>query len=58
VTIGGVPAAVTFAGLASGYAGLYRVDLVIQDAAPKGNASPLLLSIGGSAANPVTIPVN
>jgi uncharacterized protein (TIGR03437 family) len=58
VTIGGVPAAVTFSGLAAGYVGVYRVDIIIPDAAPKGNASLLLLSVSGSAANPLTIPVD
>jgi uncharacterized protein (TIGR03437 family) len=47
---------VTFSGLAAGYAGVYRVDIMIPGA-PKGT-TPLQLSIGGAVANDVTIPVN
>jgi uncharacterized protein (TIGR03437 family) len=57
VSVGGVPAMVTFSGLAAGYAGVYRVDIIIPDATSKG-ATPLQLSIGDAVANDVTIPVN
>jgi|SRR5690349_15684751 uncharacterized protein (TIGR03437 family) len=57
VRVGGVFADVRFSGLVPGYAGVYRVEIGIPDAAPKGIV-PLLLSIRGTAANPVTLPVN
>jgi uncharacterized protein (TIGR03437 family) len=57
VTIAGLPTVVRFSGLAAGYAGVYRVDIDIPDGAPKGGV-PLRLSIGGIAANPVSLPVN
>jgi uncharacterized protein (TIGR03437 family) len=50
VTIGGVSSAVRFSGLGPGYAGVYRVDIDIPDAAWDGNL-PLLLSTGGTVAN-------
>jgi uncharacterized protein (TIGR03437 family) len=49
-----VAAAVTFSGLAAGYVGVYRVDIVVPDAALKATAS-FFLSIGGTAANAVSL---
>jgi uncharacterized protein (TIGR03437 family) len=57
VTIGGIPAVVSFAGLVPGFVGLYQVNAQIPGAAPEGNAIPVILSIGGAAANPVTIAI-
>lgn len=57
VTIGGVPAAVSFSGLAPGFVGLYQVDIEIPQGAPAGNAVPLVLSIGGARSNTVTIAI-
>jgi uncharacterized protein (TIGR03437 family) len=54
VNVGGTPAVVTFSGLVVGYAGVYRVDIVVPAAMPKGTA-PLFLSIGGIAANAVSL---
>ena len=56
VTIGGRPAAVTFSGLAPGFAGLYQVNVTVPADAPAGN-QPLELSIGGEAAQASSIPV-
>jgi uncharacterized protein (TIGR03437 family) len=57
VTIGGVEANVNFSGLAPGYVGLYQVNIQIPDAAPSGDAVPVILSIGGATANTATIAV-
>ena len=57
VTIGGVPATVSFAGLAPGFVGLYQVNVEVPEAAPSGSAVPVVLSIGGAASNTVTIAV-
>ena len=47
VTIGGQNAAVTFSGLAPGYAGLYQVNAVIPVGLPANNATPITMTIGG-----------
>lgn len=57
ITIGGVAAAPVFSGLAPGYVGLYQVVLQVPDAAPTGNAVPMVVSIGGQSSNTVTIAV-
>jgi uncharacterized protein (TIGR03437 family) len=57
VTIGGVPAEVTFSGLAPGQVGLYQVNARLPDDAPVGDAVPLVLSIEGAVSNTVTIAV-
>jgi uncharacterized protein (TIGR03437 family) len=57
VTVGGVPAAVTFSGLAPGFVGEYQVNITIPDSAPTGDAVAVVLSIGGAASNTVTIAV-
>ena len=57
VTIGGVPASVSFSGLAPGYFGLYQVNAQVPANAPTGNAVPVVLTIGGVSSNTVTIAV-
>lgn len=57
VTIGGVPATVSFSGLAPGFVSLYQVNVQIPNGAPTGDAVPVVLSIGGVQANTVTIAV-
>jgi uncharacterized protein (TIGR03437 family) len=57
VTIGGVPAPVSFSGLASGFAGLYQVNVRVPDNAPAGDAVPVVLTIGNIASNTVTVAV-
>jgi uncharacterized protein (TIGR03437 family) len=57
VTIGGVPATVSFSGLAPGFAGLYQVNVQIPSNAPSGNSVSLAMSIGGSNSNQTTIAV-
>ena len=47
-TIGGLPAEVTFAGLAPGYtAGLQQINIRIPDGCPIGAAVPIRLQLGG-----------
>ena len=57
VTIGNVPATVTFAGLAPGWVGLYQVNVQVPANAPVGGNVPVALSVGGVAANQVTMAV-
>ncbi len=58
VTIGEVAAKVLFAGLAPGYVGLYQVNLQVPATAPTGDAVAVALSVGGVAANPVTMAID
>ena len=57
VSIGGVPAAVSFSGLAPGFVGLYQVDVEIPQGVPGGSAVPVKLTISGVQSNTVTIAV-
>jgi uncharacterized protein (TIGR03437 family) len=57
VTIGGVPAPVSFSGLAPGFVGLYQVNVQIPSGSPTGPAVPLMISAGGTAGKPATIAV-
>jgi uncharacterized protein (TIGR03437 family) len=56
VSIGGVGAQVTYAGVAPGYAGLYQVNAVIPPGASSGSQTVQILQ-GGAASNVVTIAV-
>lgn len=56
VTIGGRPAAVSFSGLAPGFAGLYQVNVTAPSDTPSGT-QPLVISIGGVDSRPSNIPV-
>lgn len=55
VTIGGIPAEVTFSGLAPGLVGVWQVTVKLPEGVTFGPAVPVKLSIGGIDANPVTI---
>jgi uncharacterized protein (TIGR03437 family) len=57
VTIGGVPAHVSFSGLAPGYAGLYQVNVQVPASTPPGASVPVTLTISGVRSNTVTIAV-
>jgi len=57
VTIGGAPAPVAFSGLAPGFVGLYQVNVQVPDNAPKGDAVPVVVTLGGASSNTVTIAV-
>jgi uncharacterized protein (TIGR03437 family) len=57
VTVGGVPATVTFSGLAPGFSGLYQINVQVPDGAPTGPDVPIVLKIGGVPSNTATIAV-
>jgi uncharacterized protein (TIGR03437 family) len=57
VMIGGVPAMVSFSGLAPGFVGLYQVNVQVPPGLAAGNTVPLLFSIGGVQANAVTVAI-
>jgi len=57
VTIGNIDASVTFSGLAPGYVGLYQVNVQVPSNAPVGPAVPVVLTIGGTMSNTVTMAV-
>ena len=57
VTIGGIPATVSFSGLASCCVGLNQVNVVVPPGTPADNAVWVVLSIGGAITNAVTIAV-
>jgi uncharacterized protein (TIGR03437 family) len=58
VRIGGVPATVTFSGLAPGFSGLYQVNVQVPAGAPTGADVPVVLTIGGETSNTATIAVS
>ncbi len=51
VRIGGQPMKVLFSGLAPPYAGIYRVDVEVNDTAPAGSVVPLVVRAAGSDSN-------
>jgi uncharacterized protein (TIGR03437 family) len=57
VTIGGVPAVVSYSGLAPGLVGLYQVNVQVPSNAPTGNAVNLAISVGSLTSNTVTVAV-
>lgn len=57
VAIGGVPAPVTFSGLAVGAVGLYQVHAQVPDGAPSGDAVPIKMTLMGNASNIVTLAI-
>jgi uncharacterized protein (TIGR03437 family) len=56
VSIGGLPAAVVYAGVAPGYAGLYQINAQIPIGTPSG-PQPLQIIQNGAASNTVTVTV-
>jgi uncharacterized protein (TIGR03437 family) len=57
VTIGGVPAKVSYSGLAPGFVGLYQINVQVPDGVPAGPEIPTVLKIGGVPSNTATIAV-
>ena len=57
VTIGGVPANVSFSGLAPGYVGLYQVNAQVPAGLAANGAVPVVLYMGGASSNTATIAV-
>jgi len=54
-TLGGIPATVSFSGLAPGFIGLYQLNVQVPANAPPG--SSLSINIGGERAPAVPLPV-
>jgi uncharacterized protein (TIGR03437 family) len=57
VTIGGTSAVVTYAGLAPGFVGLYQINARVPSEITVGSAVPLIVSMGDTTSNTVTIAV-
>ena len=57
VTIGGVPATVSFSGLAPGFVGLYQINAQVPAGILTGPDIPIGLTIGGVASNAASIAV-
>ena len=57
VTIGGVPAGVSFSGLAPGFVGLYQVNAQVPPGLAANSAMPVVISMPGATSNTVTIAV-
>ncbi|MGH9673814.1 MAG: hypothetical protein ACRD44_11595 [Bryobacteraceae bacterium] len=57
MTIGGVPAPVSFAGLLPGYAGAYQVNAVAPAGTARGNAVEVVLTVDGQSGPPVTMSI-
>ena len=58
VTIGGVPAVVSYSGLAPGLVGLYQVNVQVPNNAPTGDAVNLAITVGSLTSNKVTVAVH
>ena len=57
MTIDGLPADIQFAGVAPGFVGLNQINVVVPGLARTNAADPVVLTINGVPANPVTVPV-
>jgi uncharacterized protein (TIGR03437 family) len=55
--IDGLPADIQFAGVAPGFVGLNQINVVVPGLARSNGADPVVLTINGVPANPVTLPV-
>ena len=54
VTVGGVPASVTFLGIAPGAIGVTEIDITVPAKAPKG-LQPVVVTVGGVASPPLNL---
>jgi uncharacterized protein (TIGR03437 family) len=57
VTVGGMPAVVSFSGLAPGFVGLYQVNVQVPSSAASGDAVPVIVTIGTAISNTVTMAI-
>jgi len=57
VTIGGIPADVSFSGIAPGSAGQYQINIAIPDGVQPGNDVPLVVSMPDGSSDTVTIAI-
>jgi len=55
VTVGGLDAHVSFAGLAPGFVGLYQVNVTVPSGIAAANNVPVVLTVAGAASAPVTV---
>lgn len=56
-SIGGLPAQVSFAGLAPGFAGLYQVNVTVPAGVTAGASVPVILTAAGFSSAPVTVAI-
>jgi uncharacterized protein (TIGR03437 family) len=56
LSIGGVPATVSFSGIPTGGVGLYQINFIVPGGVASGEA-PIQLSMGTYSANAVTLPL-
>ncbi|MBZ5607894.1 MAG: hypothetical protein LAP38_06545 [Acidobacteriia bacterium] len=56
LTIGGIPAKISFAGLTPGSAGLYQINCEVPDGIPAGVAQ-VVITVAGIDSPPVTMSV-
>ncbi len=54
-SIGGVPAPVTFAGLAPGIPGLYQINIQVPDAVPSGSQEVVVSNAGNASQNGLSV---
>ncbi|MBI2816952.1 MAG: hypothetical protein HYX72_08425 [Acidobacteria bacterium] len=57
VNIGGIPAAVSFSGLAPGFVGLYQINAQVPAGVATGSAVPVVINIDGAQSNTVNLAV-
>jgi uncharacterized protein (TIGR03437 family) len=57
VTVGGVPAAVLFAGLTPGYVGLYQINATVPRGVTAGDQVPVVVTAAGQSSTVVTVAV-
>jgi uncharacterized protein (TIGR03437 family) len=57
VTIGGVPAPVSFAGLSPGLAAHYQIKVTVPEGVTPGDEVPVVIRVAGQVSPTVTIPV-
>lgn len=57
VTVGDQPATVQFAGLSPGFAGLYQINFIVPEQAPKGPEVPVKINVASQTGNPVSIAI-
>lgn len=57
VTVGGVPAEVTFSGIAPGFAGLYQINIRIPATAPIGDYVPLVVQMNDQKDDTTTLAI-
>jgi uncharacterized protein (TIGR03437 family) len=57
VTVGGLDAHVTFAGLAPGYVGLYQVNVQVPVGVATGPSVPVIVTAAGASSLPVTVAI-